>query len=227
MLSQYGIKIKNYSCGALYEYNLGVREYLPYTNAMFTNNLFSYFLAENGLKVSKDGRTRDIICINFDYGAKSYEETKAKIERSIELQLEEIKNNKTTSQEKAIERVVRLKEILQNTETNKHLYQKKSKEQIRQEFYQDGVNITYTTKDNDGNIKKQETIHYKMLYRSTGKAKLGSCMFVCDRLYKKAHDFLSVLAGRLISAGFTLSNSYVNCSFLIFIFIFSFSFSKL
>ena len=86
MLSQYGLKIKNFSCGILYEYNLGVREHLTYTNAMFTNNLLSYYLVENGLKVSKDGRTRDIICINFDFGSKSYEETKKKLERSIEKQ---------------------------------------------------------------------------------------------------------------------------------------------
>lgn len=29
-----------------------------------------------------------------------------------------------------------------------------------------------------------------MLYRSTGKAKRGSCLFICDRLYQTAHDFL-------------------------------------
>ena len=33
-------------------------------------------------------------------------------------------------------------------------------------------------------------LHYKMLYRSTGKAKKGSCIFICDRLYNKAHNFL-------------------------------------
>ena len=60
MLSKYGLKIKNFSCGVLYEYNLGVRKNLSYTNAMFTNNLLSYFLVEHGLKVSKDGRTRDL-----------------------------------------------------------------------------------------------------------------------------------------------------------------------
>ena len=39
-------------------------------------------------------------------------------------------------------------------------------------------------------IKKQEIIHYKMLYRSSGKAKQGSCMFICDRLYNKAKKFI-------------------------------------
>ena len=184
MLSQYGTKIKNYSCGILYEYNLGVREHLSYTNAMFTNNLFSYFLAENGMRISKDGRTRDIICINFDFGAKSYEETRSKIERSINLQLEQNDNDESD------DRVIRLREILSNVDANQHLYQKKSKEEIREEFYKNGVDVTYITKDKDGNVKKKEVIHYKMLYRSTGKAKLGSCMFICDRLYKKARDFL-------------------------------------
>ena len=83
MLSKYGLKIKNFSCGILYEYNLGLREHLTYTNAMFTNNLLSYYLVEHGLKVSKDGRTRDIIGINFDLGAKSYAETRKKIEHIL------------------------------------------------------------------------------------------------------------------------------------------------
>ena len=29
-----------------------------------------------------------------------------------------------------------------------------------------------------------------MLYRSSGKAKQGSCIFICNRLYKKARDFI-------------------------------------
>ena len=29
-----------------------------------------------------------------------------------------------------------------------------------------------------------------MLYRSTGKAKRGACLFICDRLYQTAHEFL-------------------------------------
>lgn len=184
MLSKYGLKIKNFSCGILYEYNLGVRERLSYTNAMFTNNLLSYYLVENGLKVSKDGRTRDIIGINFDLGAKSYEETRKKIERSIELQKAKTKN------EDDDDRLDVLNSLLEYVDDKRDLYIKKSKEDIRTEFYKNGVDITYTTHYKDGTIKNQETIHYKMLYRSTGKAKLGSCMFISERLYDKAHDFL-------------------------------------
>ena len=185
MLSKYGLKIKNFSCGVLYEYNLGVREHLTYTNAMFTNNLLSYYLIDNGLKVSKDGRTRDIIGINFDFGAKSYEETRKKIERSIELQ------KAKTGDEDNDDRLDVLSGLLEYVDDKRDLYIKKSKEDIRTEFYQNGIDITYTTHNKNGEIKNQETIHYKMLYRSTGKAKLGSCMFISDRLYDKAHDSLS------------------------------------
>lgn len=184
MLSKYGLKIKNFSCGILYEYNLGLRNHLTYTNAMFTNNLLSYYLVEHGLKVSKDGRTRDIIGINFDLGAKSYKETRKKIEHSIELQTQECES------ESDKERLKSLNNLLDFVDSNQDLYVKKSKEDIRKQFYQDGVDITYTSHDKDGNIKNQETIHYKMLYRSTGKAKLGSCMFISERLYDIAYDFI-------------------------------------
>lgn len=181
MLSKYGLKIKNFSCGVLYEYNLGVREHLSYTNAMFTNSLLSYYLVENGLRVSKDGRTRDIIGINFDFGAKSYAETLKRVEHSIEM--EESQNNDP-------DRLAVLHDLRERVELNKDLYQKKSKEAIREEFYRNGVDVTYTTTNKQGEVVKAEKIHYRMLYRSTGKAKAGSCMFISDRLYKKAHDFL-------------------------------------
>lgn len=181
MLSKYGLKIKNFSCGVLYEHNLGVREHLSYTNAMFTNSLLSYYLVENGLRVSKDGRTRDIIGINFDFGAKSYAETLKRVEHSIEME---------ESQDNDPDRLAVLHDLKERVELNKDLYQKKSKEAIREEFYRDGVDVTYTTTNKQGEVVKAEKIHYRMLYRSTGKAKAGSCMFICEGLYKKAHDFL-------------------------------------
>lgn len=181
MLSKYGLKIKNFSCGVLYEHNLGVREHLSYTNAMFTNSLLSYYLVENGLRVSKDGRTRDIIGINFDFGAKSYAETLKRVEHSIEME---------ESQDNDPDRLAVLHDLKERVELNKDLYQKKSKEAIREEFYRNGVDVTYTTTNKQGEVVKAEKIHYRMLYRSTGKAKSGSCMFICEGLYKKAHDFL-------------------------------------
>jgi hypothetical protein len=75
-------------------------------------------------------------------------------------------------------------------ENNKDKYQKLSKEEIRTKFYKEGVNVTYNTYNSKGDITKSEILHYKMLYRSTGKAKKGSCMFIVDRLYNKAINYL-------------------------------------
>lgn len=176
MGQEYGVRIKNFSAGQLYEYGLGVRDYLPYTNAMLTNSLFLDFLLQNGLKVSKNGYTRDVICINFDMGAKSYEETRKNIENKM-------KSADSEAQE-------RLQYLLDNVNERADLYIKKPKENIRIEYYENGVNIKYITKDKSGNVKKEEVVHYKMLYRSAGKAKQGSVMFICKRLYKIAHDFI-------------------------------------
>ncbi len=178
MANEYGVRIKNFSAGQLYEYGLGVRDYLPYTNAMLTNSLLLDFLIEHGLKVSKNGFTRDVICINFDMGSKSYEETRKNIENKID---ENIDNKET---------VERLRYLLDKVNERADLYEKKRKEDIRIQYYEDGVDVKYITKDKSGNVKKEETIHYKMLYRSAGKAKQGSVMFICKRLYKVAHDFI-------------------------------------
>lgn len=176
MGQEYGVRIKNFSAGQLYEYGLGVRDYLPYTNAMLTNSLFLDFLLQNGLKVSKNGYTRDVICINFDMGAKGYEKTRKNIENKIKKVDNETKE--------------RLQYLLDNVNDRADLYVKKSKEDIRIEYYENGVDIKYITKDKSGHVKKEEIVHYKMLYRSAGKAKQGSVMFICKRLYKIAHDFI-------------------------------------
>lgn len=176
MGQEYGVRIKNFSAGQLYEYGLGVRDYLPYTNAMLTNSLFLDFLLQNGLKISKNGYTRDVICINFDMGSKSYEETRKNIENKIKIADEETQE--------------RLEHLLNTVNERADLYTKRSKEDIRIEYYENGVDVKYITKDKSGNVKKEEVVHYKMLYRSAGKAKQGSVMFICKRLYKTAHDFI-------------------------------------
>ena len=55
------------------------------------------------------------------------------------------------------------------------------RQRLREMAYKDGVTIRYY----DG-----EEVHYKMLYRTAGKAKKGTCMFIRDSLYEKAHDYL-------------------------------------
>lgn len=175
-----GVRIKNLEAGALYENNLGVRESFRYTNAMMTNSLFLDYLLENGLKIWKGTMTRDIIGIDFECGSRSFEE-----------EVDHLEKTKKLYESQGIQSSVdKLEKLIVEAQENREKYDKKSKEQIREIFYRDGVNVTYVTKKKNGEIKKKETIHYKMLYRSTGKAKKGSCVFIKDRLYNRAIDFL-------------------------------------
>lgn len=182
--SKYGVKIKNIEAGTLYENNLGARDYYSYNSAMFTNSLLLDFLLENGLKVSKDGHTRDIIGINFSFGTKSYEETRKKIDACLNAEIFKPQDKQNE------EYISSLQKALETCEANKEKYKKMNIEDIRLEYYRDGVDIRYVQKNKQGRINKIEIIHYKMLYRSSGKAKTGSCIFINENLYKKAHDFI-------------------------------------
>lgn len=181
MQSKYGLKIRNIKAGSLYGYNLQVRDKYDYKKAMFTNNLLLYYLKENGLKVDK-GWTKDIIGINFDYGSRSYEEEKEHLEKLINNE-----DDKYTE-----ENLEYFKSLLENVELNKEKFDKKSEDEIRKIFYPNGVEVEYLSYKKDGSIKKSEKIHYQFLYRSTGKAKNGSCIFICDRLHKKATKFIQM-----------------------------------
>ena len=175
--TKYGVKIKNISCGSLYAYNLGVRDKYEWTQAMLVNSLLLNFLKDNGLKIEKNGSTKDVIGINFNYKSYSYQEEIDKLNKRLkEADTDELKDfyNKT----------------IQKATVNAKLFEEKSVDEIRKIYYNQGVPITYTTYKKDGNIKSQKIIHYNMLYRSTGKAKQGNCLFICDRLYKKAKDFM-------------------------------------
>ena len=179
MTSKYGIKIKNFQAGSLYQCNIGVRQNYDYTKAMYSNNLLLYYLLENGLIV-ENGWTRDIICIKFDYGSRSYDEEIKHLDKLIA-------NEDKKYSDKNIEY---FKSLKTQAELKKDLFDKKSADEIREIFYRDGIEIRHDVRTKKNQVIKEEFVHYKMLYRSTGKAKAGECMFICDRLYDKALDFI-------------------------------------
>lgn len=185
-MSEYGLKIKNIEAGSLYGYNLGVRDNYEYNNALFSNSLFCDFITQNGLNIWKGKSTRDIICIEFNYGSRSFEEEYGHLEKLIKDTIENTKLNDIERNN----RLSKLEYLKSFAENNKDKYDKKSAEQIRDIFYTQGVDVKYITKNKKGEISKEEIIHYKMLYRTPGKAKKGSCMFINEKLYEIARDFL-------------------------------------
>ena len=63
----------------------GVRNNYDVKDAMLTNSLFKDFLDENGLDVYEGKSTRDIICIEFNYGSRSYQEEQKNCKKIIKL----------------------------------------------------------------------------------------------------------------------------------------------
>lgn len=183
-LSEFGVKINNYQAGAIYDTNLGLREKYHTTPAMLTNSLFLDFLKENGLKVNKGGFSKDVICVQFDYGSDSYGKAIDKIKKAIDKNRVERKIAKSRGHKKQIEKLEEIKHGIskrrRHIEEKHDKFQMKSKQELRKLFYEEGITIKY----------QNDTIHYKMLYRTPGKAKKGTVMFIRDSLYNKAHKFL-------------------------------------
>lgn len=70
--------------------------------------------------------------------------------------------------------------------------EKIDKHDLRDYFYKNGVDFVYEKKNKEGVVVDSNPIHYKMLMRSTGKAKKGECVFIRDSLHHKAINFLTM-----------------------------------
>ena len=70
--------------------------------------------------------------------------------------------------------------------------EKVNKHDLRKMYYQNGVTYTFEKKNKLGETVEKKQIHYKMLMRSTGKAKNGECVFIRDSLHHKAINFLTM-----------------------------------
>ncbi|MBS7360413.1 MAG: hypothetical protein KIG53_07395, partial [Oscillospiraceae bacterium] len=139
----------------LYDVNLGTRDYFTYTDAMLNNSLFSYYLKRNGLNVyrrkqdaefSKDESTRDVVCLDFDFGSRSFDDEFSRLSKLLDEDMSDASKD-------------RIENALRKVQERKHLYSAKKRGEIREKFYNEGVDITYKTKNKDGTIKKQQTIH--------------------------------------------------------------------
>ena len=193
-MSEFGLKIKNIEAATLYEYNKGLRDHYEYKDAMFVNSLFKDFMCANKLKVWNNESTRDLICIEFNFGTRSYDDEIKHIRKIAKNALLEYKKAVSSGSAKLIEiqknKKKKIMDLYNFAVIHKTEYFSLSADEIRKEFYQKGVNVEYVTRRKNGEIIKTEIIHYKMLYRSTGKAKKGTCMFIRDKLYDKAINYL-------------------------------------
>lgn len=186
-----GLKIKNIKAGTLFGYNQGIRDKYDYTEAVFNDSLFSDFIKQNGLNIWNEKSTRDIICLDFDFGSRSYKE---ELDHLVK-QFSGFEENEELSEESK----QRIRDIFEKVENNKDNYFKLSKDEIRELFYEKGVDVEYIQKYTKKEGEKRTVIHYKMLYRNSSKAKIGQVMFINAKLYKKAYDWLTMGLGKKMS----------------------------
>ena len=99
----------------LYDVNLGTRDYFTYTDAMLHNSLFSEFLKRNGLNVyrkkqdqefSKDESTRDIVCLDFDFGSRSYDEEFKRLTKLLDGDLNDESRERIENALKKVDRKI-------------------------------------------------------------------------------------------------------------------------
>jgi len=160
---------------------MGVRDRYDYTDAMLHHSLFTQFLKSHGMQTDKkDESTRDVICMDFGFKVRGYEE--------------EMKHLKAERKKAADdpERQAYYDELEKKIKSRKHLFKEMSKDDIRKMFYEEGVPITYGYTDKKTGEIIEETIRYKMLYRNPSKAKVGQCMFIREELYDVARDWLTM-----------------------------------
>lgn len=176
----------------LYDVNLGIRDYFTYTGAMLNNSLFSRYLKRIGMSIyrgkkdiegSKDESTRDIICLDFDFGSRSFDDEYSRLNKLL-------KDDSITEESKE-----RIRYKIEDITRKQSLYSEKTRGKIREQFYEEGVDITYNQKGKNGEIVRSQTIHYEMLFRTSAKAKLGQVIFINSELYDKAYDWLTIGLG--------------------------------
>lgn len=69
---------------------------------------------------------------------------------------------------------------------------KMSSNALRKYYYEQGADVNWEYTNKDGEVVKTIPVSYKMLMRSPGKAKEGECIFINEKLHKKALDYITM-----------------------------------
>lgn len=67
-----------------------------------------------------------------------------------------------------------------------------SAKELREYYYKNGATVIWPVYDKEGTVVKEEPIYYKMLMRSTGKAKEGDCIFIRENLHNTALKYITM-----------------------------------
>lgn len=67
-----------------------------------------------------------------------------------------------------------------------------SAQELRDFYYKNGATVTWPTYGKDGNVIREEPIHYRMLMRNPGQAKQGDCIFIRENLHRTALKYITM-----------------------------------
>ena len=141
-IGEYGFKIKNIEASTLLEYNWGIRSHYEYKNAMLVNSLLNDFLVNNGLETWNDESTRDIICLEFNYGTRSYDDELRHLYKNAVVFNREYKMAVAANDpfliNKAKAKCQLTNQLIIKAYKNKDVYHRYSVEEIRRILYTDG-----------------------------------------------------------------------------------------
>lgn len=190
MMNEAGLKIRTIKAATLYGFSRGLRDRYECSYSRFHKSLFRIYLQKNGLQVTGKDFTGDIVCLDFDFGFPSCEEEETRLKKLLKAAPDE----KTAS---------RIQGRLEKVRQQRDLYVKKSKDEIRKEFYEQGVRIPEKNASGEHASGEQKPARdpaemqdsYRMLYRNASKAKAGQAMFIRASLYAKACDWLTMGLG--------------------------------
>lgn len=200
------VKIMNLEGSDILKNNLeGLSINKDYKGA-FANSLLLNKLMNLGLKVSKNGMTKDILTINFNYGytpavAKDTTEIDKLQEDTNKLlskvkELESLKKSKPNNKKDYIKEIKENKNIIRENKTNiKMLKQEKedlcmAKDVVRENIYKNGFKLDFYKKDKETKeYVVEETIDYVFWFRTPSKARVGDVMFINKKLFKDIKEW--------------------------------------
>ncbi len=154
--------------------------------ATINDSLFSKFAWKHGVHTNRRNTSDDLVMMKFDYAVidpvTKAEQERRKAEREAAKKEKESTGKKPDKKKKA------------DATVDKHKDESIYTKQLRSDAYKDGVEIIWRTYNREGQPipGKDKKITYNMLYRSTGKAKEGQCVFVKNELLKKYREFMTM-----------------------------------
>ena len=161
-----GIKIKSIQAGSLYDYELDNRKYLDLGAATLPSSLFTDYITTKGLSIDKKrGTSKDLMMVKFKYGTNG--------EKGSKLRTKYYNEGFTINWSRYYDNIELYKIDKITIQADKDKAIKKRNNKINK-------------------CLSDEIITYKMLMRSTGKAKDGDCIFINDKLWLDAINWLTM-----------------------------------